>query len=116
MDFVTTYKPDNSTFFPHGNIKLVDFPLISDLKKQRTLYLGAGKRFGRTGVHGMIGFGSENVLWRGYDKYGEITFPKYDHSFTTLKVGLMHDLKHFTIKIDNDLVRNYWQAGLGINL
>ena len=116
MDFVTTYKPDYSTFFPYGTISQVDFPLISDLKKQRTFYLGVGKRFGRTGVHGMIGFGSENAYWRGYDRYGEITFPKYSHNFTTFKFGLMHDLKHFTIKLDNDPVRNYWQAGLGINL
>ena len=116
MDFVTTYKPDNSTYFPHGTLSQVDFPMISDLKKQRTFYLGAGKRFARTGVHGMIGFGSENVYYRGRDKYGEITFPKYEHTFTTFKVGILHDFKHFTFKVDNDLVRNYWQFGLGLNL
>lgn len=116
LDFITTYKPDNSTYFPYGTLSQVDFPLISDLKKQRTFYIGGGKRFNRTGVHAMIGFGSENVYYRGYDSYGEITFPKFDHSFTTVKLGTMYDLKHFTLKIDFDPFRNCWQLGLGVNL
>ena len=116
MDFVSTYQQDNSTYFPYGTINKVDFPLIKDLKKERTLYLGLGKRIKRFGVHGMIGFGSENVYWRGVDKYGEITFPKYEHNFTTVKVGVIRDYKNFSFKLDHDPIRNYWQVGLGLNL
>lgn len=114
-DFVSTYKPDRSTYFPFGTINKVDFPLIQDLKKEASFYLGGGKRFNRTGVHAMIGFGEERVYWRGKDKYGEITFPKYRSSFTSFKFGIMQDIKNSTIKVDVDPIRNYWQAGLGFN-
>lgn len=115
IDFVTTFEPDQSTFFPYGNITQIDFPLISDLKKESTFYFGAGKRFKRTGLHAMIGFGNERVLWRGRDNIGEITFPKYNSSFTTIKIGAMRDIKNLTIKFDTDPIRNYSQFGLGLN-
>lgn len=115
-DFVTTYQPDHSTYFPYGTIDKVDFPLINDLVKQGAVYIGGGQRWNRTGFHAMLGFGKERVFWRGKDKLGEITFPKYQSNFTTIKVGVMHDIKNFTIKVDADPIRNYWQAGLGLNL
>jgi len=116
MDFVTTYEKDNSTFFPYGTITKVDFPLISDLRKNAAIYLGGGKRFGRTGVHAMIGFGKEIIRYRGKDKLGEITFPKYNRDYSTIKVGVLQDFKNFTLKVDSDPIRNYWQVGLGLNL
>jgi hypothetical protein len=115
MDFVSTYEPDRSTFFPYGTITQVDFPLIKDLVKQRTFYVGAGRRFKRTGFHAMLGFGSENVHWRGKDAIGEITFPKYDARFTSIKIGALRDFKNFTLKFDTDPIRGYSQFGLGIN-
>jgi len=115
MDFVSTYEPDRSTFFPYGTITQVDFPLIKDLVKERTIYVGAGRRFKRTGFHAMLGFGSENVYWRGKDRIGEITFPKYDAKFTTIKIGALRDFKNFTLKFDTDPIRGYSQLGLGIN-
>jgi len=115
IDFVTTYESDKSTFFPYGNITQIDFPLIDDLKKESTVYFGAGKRFKRTGLHALIGFGNERVFWRGKDNVGEITFPKYNSSFTTFKIGVMRDVKNFTIKFDTDPIRNYSQFGLGLN-
>ena len=115
MDFVSTYEIDRSTFFPYGTIGRVDFPLISDLKKERTFYFGGGIRYKRTGFHTMLGFGREVVRWRGKDAIGEITFPKYNANFVTAKVGLMHDIKNFTIKIDADPVRDYVQFGVGLN-
>jgi hypothetical protein len=115
MDFVSTYKSDNSTYFPFGNITQVDFPLISDLKRERTFYFGGGARYKRTGFHTMIGFGREIVRWRGKDDLGEITFPKYESNFVTAKVGVLHDIKSFTIKLDVDPIRNFTQVGLGFN-
>lgn len=114
-DFITTYELDRSTFFRYGTIDKVDFPLISDLKKERTIYLGAGKRIKRTGYHALIGFGTENVYWRGKDAYGEITFPKSQTQFTTIKIGAMRDLKNFTFKFDTDPIRGYSQFGIGLN-
>lgn len=114
-DFVSTYQPDRSTFFPFGRITQVDFPLISDLIKEKTIYLGGGMRYKRTGFHTLIGFGSERILWRGKDAIGEITFPKSKSTFLTAKVGVMHDIQRFTLKVDTDPVRDYFQFGLGFN-
>lgn len=115
MDFTSTYEMDRSTFFPYGTIDKVDFPLKNDLLKMRSFYLGAGKRFGRTGVHGLIGFGNERVLWRGSDAVGNITFPKSNSNFTSIKIGAMHDFKNLTLKFDTDPLRRYSQVGLGLN-
>ena len=115
MDFSSTYEIDRSTFFPYGTITRVDFPLINDLVKKRSLYLGAGKRFGRTGVHAMLGFGNERVRYRGKDAIGEITFPKSYSEFASIKVGAMRDFKNFTLKFDHEPIRGYSQFGLGLN-
>lgn len=116
VDYVTTYEPDHSTFFPYGKITQVDFPLIKDLVKEKTFYFGVGKRYKRIGFHTMIGLGSERVFWRGKDSIGEITFPKYNSNFTTFKVGVMKDFNNITIKFDHDPIRKYSQFGLGLNL
>lgn len=114
-DFNTTYLRDRSTFFPHGTIDRVDFPLISDLEKRFSVYAGAGKRIGRAGVHIMVGYANERILWRGRDDVGEITFPKSTHNFVTFKLGALKDFKNFTMKMDYDPVINYGQIGLGLN-
>lgn len=115
FDFNTTYERDRSTFFPYGTIDQVDFPLISDLVKQNSFYLGAGKRINRFGVHAMVGFANERILWRGKDDVGEITFPKSQQNFVTFKFGAMKDFKNFTFKMDYDPVVRYGQIGAGLN-
>jgi len=115
MDFSSTNEIDRSTFFPYGTIDKVDFPLINDLVKTRSIYLGAGKRFGRTGVHTMIGFGKEIIRYRGKDKLGLITFPKAYNEFASIKVGAMRDFKNFTLKFDHEPIRGYSQFGVGLN-
>ena len=115
MEFNSTFEIDRSTYFPYGTLQQVDFPLINDLVKKRSLYLGAGKRFGRTGVHAMLGFGKETVLFRGRDRVGEITFPKSNAEFTSIKFGALHDFKNFTLKFDTDPIRSYSQFGIGVN-
>jgi len=115
IDFVSTYQADRSTYFPYGTITQVDFPLIDDLKRESTLYLGGGFRQKRTGFHTMIGFGRETIRWRGKDDIGEITFPKSQSNFISAKVGVLHDIKNFTLKVDYDPIREYSQFGLGFN-
>jgi hypothetical protein len=115
MDFTSTYEIDRSTFFPYGRLDIVDFPLIDDLVKSRSVYLGAGKRFKRTGFHAMLGFGNERILFRGKDAVGEITFPKSNTKFTSIKIGVMHDFKNLTLKFDSDPIRGYSQFGVGMN-
>jgi len=115
MDFSSTYEIDRSTFFPYGTIDKVDFPLINDLVKNRSVYLGAGKRFGRTGVHAMIGFGNERIRYRGEDSIGLITFPKSYSEFLSIKIGAIKDFKNFTLKLDHEPIRRYYQFGVGLN-
>lgn len=115
VDFNTTYKRDRSTYFPYGTINLVDFPLISDLVKQNSFYVGVGKRLGRVGVHGMVGFANERVLYRGKDDLGEITFPKSSNQFISFKLGAMKDFGSLTLKLDCDPVIGYGQMGVGVN-
>ena len=116
MDYVMTYAIDQNQYYPYGQINNVDFPLSKeDWKKESTFYVGAGKRIGKIGIHGMIGFGNEVVRWQGKDAIGGISFPKSNSSFTTFKVGIIKDFKFVTLKLENDPIRGYSQISIGLN-
>jgi len=116
MDYVMTYAIDQNQYFPYGQINNVDFPLSKeDWKKESTFYVGGGKRIGKLGIHGMIGFGHEVIRWQGKDQLGGISFPKSNSSFTTFKIGLIRDFKFVTLKIDTDPIRGYTQIAIGLN-
>ena len=116
MDYVMTYAIDHNQYYPYGQINNVDFPLSkTDWKKESTLYVGGGKRIGKLGIHGMIGFGKEIIRWQGKDDLGGISFPKSNSSFTTFKIGLIRDFKFVTLKLDTDPIRGYSQISIGLN-
>jgi hypothetical protein len=116
MDYVMTYALDQNQYYPYGQINNVDFPLSkNDWKKESTFYVGGGKRIGKIGIHGMIGFGNEIIRWQGKDDLGGISFPKSNSNFTTFKIGLIRDFKFFTLKLDNDPIRGYTQISIGLN-
>jgi len=116
VDYVMTYSIDQNSYFPYGQINNVDFPLSkNDWKKESTFYVGGGKRIGKIGIHGMIGFGNEIIRWQGKDAIGGISFPKSNSSFTTFKVGLIRDFKFVTLKLDTDPIRGYSQISIGLN-
>jgi hypothetical protein len=116
LDYTMSYDIDQNQFYPYGRINEVDFPLSkNDFIKQKTIYLGGGKRFGKLGVHGMIGFGNENIRYQGRDALGGISFPKSNLNFTTFKFGIIRDFKFFTLKLDRDPIRNYNQISIGLN-
>ena len=116
MDYVMTYAIDQNQYYPNGNLVIADFPISKEIfKKEHTLYLGGGKRIGKLGVHGMIGFGNEIQRYQGKDELGGISFPKSNVNFTTFKVGLIRDFKWFTIKLDTDPIRGYSQMSIGLN-
>jgi hypothetical protein len=116
MDYVMTYAIDQNQYYPYGQINNVDFPLSKeDWKKESTFYVGGGKRIGKLGVHGMIGFGNEVIRWQGKDDLGGISFPKSNSSFTTFKVGIIRDFKFVTLKLDTDPIRRYSQISIGLN-
>ena len=116
MDYVMTYAIDRNQYYPYGQINNVDFPLSKeDWKKESTFYVGAGKRIGKIGIHGMIGFGNEVIRWQGKDDLGGISFPKSNMNFTTFKIGLIRDFKFVTLKLDADPIRGYSQISIGLN-
>lgn len=116
LDYTMSYDIDQNQFYPHGRINEVDFPLSkNDFIKQGTLYIGGGKRFGKLGVHGMIGFGNENIRYQGRDDLGGISFPKSNSNFTTFKFGIIRDFKFFTLKLDRDPIRNFNQISIGLH-
>ena len=116
MDYVMTYDIDRNQYFPNGRINNVDFPLSkNDWKKESTFYVGGGKRIGKIGIHGMVGFGNEVIRWQGKDAIGGISFPKSNANFTTFKIGIIRDFKFFTLKLDTDPIREYSQISIGLN-
>jgi len=116
VDYIMTYAIDQNQYFPYGQINNVDFPLSKeDWKKESTFYIGGGKRVGKLGIHGMIGFGHEVIRWQGKDQLGGISFPKSNSSFTTFKIGLIRDFKFVTLKLDTDPIRGYSQISIGLN-
>jgi len=116
IDYVMTYAIDQNQYFPYGNLAIADFPVSKDLyKKESTFYLGGGKRIGKIGIHGMIGFGKEIIRYQGKDAIGGISFPKSNSSFTTFKVGIIRDFKFVTLKLDTDPIRGYSQISIGLN-
>jgi hypothetical protein len=108
-------KKDNNTYFPYGTLDQVDFPLVGDWKKTNTFYMGGGKKFGRTGVHLMLGSAHEVVRYRGYDSMGYITFPKNTRDFVTAKIGVIRDFKNLTLKFDADPIVGSVYFGAGFN-
>jgi hypothetical protein len=116
IDYAMTYEIDRNQYFPYGQINNVDFPLSkTDWKKESTFYIGGGKRIGKLGIHGMIGFGNEVIRWQGKDDLGGISFPKSNANFTTFKIGMIRDFKFVTLKIDTDPIRGYSQISIGLN-
>lgn len=116
MDYVMTYEIDKNQYYPYGQINNIDFPLSKeDWKKESTFYVGGGKRIGKLGIHGMIGFGNEVIRWQGKDDLGGISFPKSNSNFTTFKVGVIRDFKFVSLKLDTDPIRGYTQISIGLN-
>lgn len=114
-EYQTTINRNRPAFFPNGRLSAVDFPLVGDWTNNSTLYLGAGKKYGRNGIHVSVGFNREIVRFQGKDAVGFITFPKSDNSYASLKIGYLRDIKNSTIKIDYDAVRSVGIFGVGIN-
>ena len=116
MDYVMTYDIDRNQYYPNGNLAIADFPISKDIfTKEHTLYLGAGKKFNKLGVHTMIGFGNEIQRYQGKDDLRGISFPKSNINFTTIKFGFIRDFKFFSLKFDTDPLRGYSQLGIGLN-
>jgi hypothetical protein len=116
LEYQQSTQKNSSSYFPFGNLDIVDFPLVEDWVSNKVFYAGIGKRYGRNGMHISLGMGNEEVRFQGKDRIGYITFPKYNSDFMTMKFGIIHDFKYATIKLDYDPIRRNGIIGVGINL
>jgi len=124
-DYSTFFQKDESSYYPDlTKDKVIPWgdQKLEDLYSGGALYLGAGKRFARTGFHVMVGFGRETKRYQFFDEMfilsnnGKYSILNYTDNFTTIKFGLIHDFKRASIKIDLDPIRKNTSIGLGVNL
>lgn len=124
-DYSTFFQKDESSYYPDlTKDKVIPWgdQKLEDLHSGGTLYLGAGKRFARTGFHVMLGFGRETKRYQFFDEMfilsnnGKYSILNYTDNFTTIKFGVIHDFKRASIKIDLDPIRKNTSIGLGVNL
>lgn len=124
-DYSTFFQKDESLYYPDlTKDKVIPWgdQKLEDLYSGGALYLGAGKRFARTGFHVMVGFGRETKRYQFFDEMfilsnnGKYSILNYTDNFTTIKFGVIHDFKRASIKIDLDPIRKNTSIGLGLNL
>jgi hypothetical protein len=124
-DYSTFFQKDESSYYPDlTKDKVIPWgdQKLEDLYSGGALYLGAGKRFARTGFHVMVGFGRETKRYQFFDEMfilsnnGKYSILNYTDNFTTIKFGVIHDFKKASIKIDLDPIRKNTSIGLGVNL
>ena len=124
-DYSTFFQKDESSYYPDlTKDKVIPWgdQKLENLYSGGALYLGAGKRFARTGFHVMVGFGRETKRYQFFDEMfilsnnGKYSILNYTDNFTTIKFGVIHDFKRASIKIDLDPIRKNTSIGLGVNL
>ncbi len=94
---------------------------LADIEKTNTTYLGVGKRYKRSGIHASVGINNERVNYQYFDELfvlsnnGNYSFPNYNQTYWSLKLGALHDAKIVTFKGDYDLTNREVIIGLGVN-
>lgn len=123
-EYEHTYKIDESTYYPNLTTDQVipwNDKKLSDIRKGGTLYVGVGRRYGKTGIHSAFGIAHEKVRFQYFDELyilsnnGKYSIPSYNDNYLSLKVGLIHDFKLSTIKVDYELLKKQVTFGLGVN-
>jgi hypothetical protein len=95
---------------------------LENLQSGYNFYAGLGKKFGRTGLHAMIGFGREKEKYQFLDEMsilsnnGKYSILVSDQNYIGTKLGMIHDFKRASLKLDYDITRKRLFAGIGINL
>jgi len=124
-EYQKTFQRDYSTYYPDLTMDVVlpwKDKKLEDIVSESVLYLGAGKRIKRTGLHLSLGFGNETRRYQFEDEMyvlsnnGKYSIPNYNRNFMSVKAGFIHDLKRISIKGDFDPIRKNAIFGLGLNL
>jgi hypothetical protein len=125
VDYSQFIQNDESTFYPQLTMdKVIPWgdQKLENLQSGYNFYAGLGKKFGRTGLHAMVGFGREKEKYQFFDEMfvlsnnGKYSILASDQNRIGTKLGMIHDFKRATLKFDYDLTRKRLFAGIGINL
>jgi hypothetical protein len=117
-------QKDKSVFYKNITMSdVIDWKdrKLADVTKTNTTYIGVGKRYKRSGLHASIGINNERVNYQYFDELfvlsnnGNYSFPNYNQTYWSLKLGMLHDAKVLTFKGDYDLTNREVIIGLGIN-
>jgi hypothetical protein len=124
-DYSQFIQPDESTFYPNLTMdKVIPWgdEKLENLQSGHSFYLGLGKKFGRTGLHAMVGFGREKERYQFLDEMyvlsnnGKYSILVSDQNFIGTKLGIIHDFKRATLKLDYETTQRRVFFGIGINL
>ena len=125
VDYSQFIQNDESTFYPQLTMdKVIPWSdqKLENLQSGYNFYAGLGKKFGRTGLHAMIGFGREKEKYQFLDEMsilsnnGKYSILVSDQNYIGTKLGMIHDFKRASLKLDYDMTRKRLFAGIGINL
>lgn len=118
------FQIDESLFYPNLTRDRVipwNDERLEDIKRGRTVYLGFGKKIFRTGVHALVGIGSFEKRYQFFDELyvlsnnGKYSIREFEENFVSVKLGVLHDLKRITLKLDVDPIRKQAFFGAGVN-
>lgn len=124
LEYQHTYRRDKSKYYEDLTRDVVipwNDKRLDDITKGGTFFVGLGQRFKRTGVHAALGYVKERVRYQYFDELfilsnnGNYSFPSYNDTYLTMKLGVMHDVKSLTVKADYELSRRLFTVGLGVN-
>lgn len=124
LEYQHTYRRDKSKYYEDLTRDVVipwNDKRLDDITKGGTFFAGLGQRFKRTGVHAALGYVKERVRYQYFDELfilsnnGNYSFPSYNDTYLTMKLGVMHDVKSVTVKADYELSRRLFTVGLGVN-
>lgn len=125
VDYSQFIQPDESTFYPNLTMdKVIPWgdEKLENIWSGRSVYMGLGKKFGRTGLHAMVGFGREREKYQFLDEMyvlsnnGKYSILVSDQNYIGTKLGILHDFKRATLKFDYETTRRRAFFGIGINL
>lgn len=94
---------------------------LTDITKNRILYLGVGSMFNSFGINLSVGMSKNVVNYQFFDETmilsnnGRYSFKNYSNNNTSLKIGGLFDYKNMTIKTDYDFIMENLLIGLGVN-
>ena len=124
-EFSKSTQKDHSTYYSDLTMDQVlpwDDKKLSNLSDDWSFHAGLGRNMETINVHALIGFGKEINKYQYYDELkilsnnGNYSFQNFTDRYFSVKVGVIKDIKHLSLKADYNFVRDYIEIGVGVVL